>query len=82
MTNALVGRYLDRVTQIRREDHGKMEAETEGTHSQVQEHQRMPATTRTEERGLGPIVFQNLQKQATLPTPEFQRPVASRKVRE
>jgi len=42
----------------------------------------MPATSRTEERALEQIVFQSLQKQPTLPTPEFQRLVASRKVRE
>jgi len=59
-----------------------MEAETEGTHLQAKEHQRMPATSRTEERALEQIVFQSLQKQPTLPTPEFQRLVASRKVRE
>lgn len=59
-----------------------MEAETEGTHLQAEEHQRMPATSRSEERGLEQIGFQSLQKQSTLPTPEFQRLVASRRVRE
>ena len=46
-----------------------MEAEIGVMQLQAKEHQGLPATTRSSERGLEHIVPQSSQKEATLPKP-------------